>query len=175
MNLLTLLLLPFTTHAFPYGRCYVPKCKHAPFQAFLTQEEPNKFCFQFQKKTCTNESYNCCDRFQNLTYKFVMPSLPVCNKSLDYVTINTLKKPSSVFFDIYGSKAELRLTALNMKEPRFLNAEFCVYLKNNSACSTYESFCRLTRTNKKCSIALFDPSEHDCCPHCKVKKTLLPG
>jgi hypothetical protein len=167
--LLQLLAFISPTHTFPYGRCYVPQCKHAPFQAQLTYSQQNQFCFQFQAKKCTPESYQCCEKFQKLTFKFVMPSIPVCNKSLDYVTLNTIRKPSSVFFDIYNSKAELRITALNMEGTRLMNTEFCVYLKPNSTCNTYKKFCRLSRNKAKCSAALFDPSEHDCCPHCRIK------
>lgn len=165
-QILVLHLLMAVAAAFPAGRCFEKTCDASPYLiSVVPPPSPNMMCMQFSTKECTSARYNCCSRFLGNLVKVVFPSMPACNRSIERVTVNGVRKGGGVFFDIYSpTRAELRVTALNMNQTMVLDSTICVHLRGE--CSTTETFCGTQEG--ECKFALFDPLVHDCCPTCAM-------
>jgi hypothetical protein len=165
------LLLAFNsaTAQFPAGRCYVKSCLSTPYNISVSVTEPKKFCVRIVPKECqeTNSQYKCCDGFLKDLHKIVISANGKCNKSIDYVTIDNVRKAGGVFFDVYPTHSELRLTTLRMNATTAQNKEICVYLKNNC-----EPFC--VNDDNGCKVSVYDPISHTCCPTCDAVPVLAP-
>lgn len=164
MMILILFLLAITHSAesgFPYGRCYVRSCDSSPYQWTVTDDQIGKFCVQVTGKTCneTHPTYKCCGLFTQNLHKIVFPTR--CNKSLDYVTVNNVRKSGGVFLDTYSTHNELRVTTLRLDATTAQGMVICVYLKKGIDCP---KFCE--DDDGLCKITVFDPAGHTCCPTC---------
>lgn len=160
----------FGVEAFPTGRCFERGCDASPWDLKIVNSEGvgNKMCFVFDGKDCDSDPrYACCERFKKSVIKVVFPTMPLCNRSVEYVTVNGVRKGGGVFFDNYGSRAELRVTSLNLVEGRIEGTEVCVFLRNE--CRSWGEFCRLSDVDRRCMFAVFDPLVHSCCPTCEME------
>lgn len=169
-TILCVLFLLYSTSqssaAFPNGRCYVRDCASTPYQLVTSQNIRNKFCFTINGKECTETStqHQCCSKFRTDLHKVVFSAKSECNKSLDYVTVDGVRKGGGVFFDLYTNHAELRLTSLRMNYSTALGREICIFLK--PPCETFDLFCAASTDTGVCNMAFFDPLAHTCCPIC---------
>ena len=168
MRFLLLVLLFSAATAFPDGRCYVNNCNASPFALTWTSvsyDSNNMMtaCFNISSKTCIdNSSYQCCNVFNKFLNKFVISSIPKCDKAVKSVTINDIIKPGGVFFDIYnnGTTGQLRITSLNYSPGNLITLDkFCLNIV--PPCNSLETFC-----SNNCRFALFNPDGHTCCPTC---------
>lgn len=155
--------------SFPNGRCYVRDCSSTPYKLEISTNTRNKFCFVINGKECkeTSSNYQCCSKFETDLHKIVLSTHNACNKSVDYVTIDGIRKGGGVFFDLYTSHSELRLTSLKMNYTSAIGKEVCVHIK--SPCDTLDRFCDSSSTGT-CMMAFFDPLAHTCCPICSFYK-----
>jgi hypothetical protein len=141
-------------------------CSVSPYDLNIVERVGDSgVCFNFMQKTCStkDDKYKCCEKFNSNLVKMVLNSKSECNRSLDRVTVNGLRKGGGIFFDTYRDGAgELRITSLNMERNAVLSAKICVYLKAGSRCNKWEEF------SDGLEYALFDPLGHNCCPTCKI-------
>jgi hypothetical protein len=155
------------TGYFPNGRCYDRDCDFAPYLLEKVVDEGPKVCFAIRAKECKESEYNCCSKFFSQLNKIVLSSVPVCNRSLQMVTLNGVRKGGGVFFDLYGNKsAEVRITSMSLSYNTALSTEICLHLRNE--CDTWREFCG------ECKYAIFDPYQHTCCPTCSFQAVSLP-
>lgn len=160
---------PLVEAGFPTGRCSVNKCESSLYDLTWTSETAvgatNVACFTVNKKMCIDTpGYSCCSLFKSQLFKIVLPSLPICNKSVTQVTVNGTRKGGGVFFDVYdGQNAELRLTTLRIDGSVAEGTKICLSLVE--PCKTIADFC-IEDASGLCKFAIFDVGNHLCCPTC---------
>lgn len=161
----------FANAQFPYGRCYVPSCDSMPYQLVITKQQPGLFCFTINSKPCreTHSVYNgCCREFDETLNKIVVTAQKECKDSLSMVTVDGVRKGGGVFFDVYSTHGEVRITSLFWNKTRALGGrEVCLHLRG--MCEDPVVFCRDNRG--LCRYAIFDPVHHICCPTCDFSIT----
>jgi hypothetical protein len=154
---------------FPTGRCSVNKCESSLYDLTWTSENAvgntNVACFTVSKKMCIDTpGFSCCSLFESRLFKIVLPSLPICSKSVAQVTVNGTRKGGGVFFDVYdGQNAELRLTTLRIDGSVAEGTKICLTLVE--PCNTIADFC-VEDASGLCKFAIFDVGNHLCCPTC---------
>ena len=175
-TLLTLMsMIPFSLSTFPVGRCYQKACLASPYSATVIADNDKQMCIAFENKNCYSDpQYDCCTRFTDNVIKIVLPSVPECNSSVSFVTINGEKKGGGIYFDVFDNdNAELRITNLYLNNTQMLSSIICINFKN--VCLNMSTFCR-QRNDPRCLVTFYDPTIHDCCPTCPINSdsTTLP-
>ena len=139
--------------AFPIGRCNIHTCKASPY----TLEWISPLCFRAKNKLCIDASkYGCCSVFENYVNKIILTMDPICNTSVQQVTVNGNVKGGG----LYPQDNEFKITSLNLfSSSNITSAIIC--LKLVYPCTDMQTFC-----GGKCSFALFNVDKHTCCPTC---------
>ena len=158
--------LTLTNAYFPEGSCGAQPCAWSPYDFAWSSIDNNgtfgKFCFNVIPRASGICDGPCCTKFETLFMKFVVKSSPVCNKHINQVSINGIKKGGGVFFDLYDvndTSAQLRVTSMSYNNVTVQNATFCIV--TTPPCNDIATFC-----DGPCMYSIYDPYAHTCCPTC---------
>ncbi|KAG2489104.1 hypothetical protein HYH03_012330 [Edaphochlamys debaryana] len=149
---------------FPFCQCQDYRCSTSPYRLVSIPsptKRPGELCYRIDRVGCS-QANPCCKMLLDTLGKVEFSVEETCKSDYINAAVNGVFQNS--YFDTDFPTGKIRVTPLRMNVNTATNSTICLRMRANSTCASYSGLCG--NSNGMCTYAVFESSNHQCCPIC---------